>query len=67
MKKFLICLCFIPSLLLAKENFEHKQQLMIESHIYAIDQIVNNLRGTIPDAIHYELIYHIESLKVLTY
>ena len=64
--KYLISFLILPSLLLAKENFEHKKQLMIQSHIYAIDQIVNELWGILPDNIHHELNYHIESLKFLT-
>jgi hypothetical protein len=65
--KHFIFLLILPSLLLAKENFEHKQQLMIENHIYAIDHIVNDLWGGIPEKTHADLIYHIESLKVLIY
>jgi hypothetical protein len=65
--KNLLLFILLPNLLISKENFEHKQQLMIESHIYAIDQISNDLWGIIPYEIHYELIYHIESLKVLTF
>jgi hypothetical protein len=65
--KHLLFFILLPTLLLAKENFEHKQQIMIESHIYAIDQIVSELWGTIPDVKHAELLYHIESLKVLTF
>jgi len=65
MKRYLFLLCFIPSILLSKENFEHKKQLMIESHLYEVKNIVQNIWRYIPEDDYMTLIYHLEELEFL--
>jgi hypothetical protein len=67
MKYFLICLFFIPFLIYGKENFEHKHQLMMETHIYEINQIAMDICDFIPSPTHDKLMYHIDELKLLIY
>jgi hypothetical protein len=65
MKKFLLSFILLPSLLLCKENFEHKRQLRIETEIWEIKQCIECIQDKLTDVEYFDLMLHIFLLEGL--
>jgi hypothetical protein len=67
MKKFLLSFILLPSLLLCKENFEHKHQLLIETQIWEIKNCIERIQDKLTDVEYFDLMLHVSLLENLVY
>ncbi len=65
MKYLFLSLCLIPAVILAKNPVEHRQQLIIESQIIEIKDILKDYQPIIDHHDYENIMYHLYVIEVL--
>lgn len=65
MKTFLVSLCLLPTLLFSMNPIEHRQQLLVESQIIQIKEILNDYQPIMDHHDFENILYHLYVIEVI--
>jgi hypothetical protein len=67
MKYLFLSLCLLPAVIFAKNPVEHRQQLLVESQIIQIKNIILDYQPIIDHHDYENIMYHLYVIEVLLY